>query len=110
MDVFLEVHAAHPKAGSDAECRRWASGTDQWARQRWTDRHQDSDQNSVPESFGAELIPAVVNTYGGWHLDFAWAQHQIEVYMDGENIPGLGKRQMCTVTARSASHLSVAVQ
>ena len=110
-DSYLEVYVAHPKADNDHQWCRWASDTDPWARQKWSERLQSSYRNNVRPSFSVELIPAVVNTYGAWHpSSIAWAQHQIQAYVDGKNIPGLGERQMRTVTARFVSHLSVTVQ
>ena len=37
-DSYLEVHVGHPKADNDHQWCRWASDTDQWTRQKWSER------------------------------------------------------------------------
>lgn len=70
--THLEVHVTHPprRASPGVQHQRGAS-TDAYVEEAWRRGLRDDYGGGPPADAAFDLVPVVVNAFGGWHPDFA---------------------------------------
>ncbi len=70
--AHLEVHVSHPaRHVTEGVQRRRGASTDAFVEEAWQRRLRDDYGGGAPADAPFDLVPAVVNSYGGWHPHFA---------------------------------------